>query len=62
VPLTVATLERKIELLLEHFATQRSKAWFDAATFRALARLRGMECRAPDGYAEAFTMRKGRLA
>jgi LmbE family N-acetylglucosaminyl deacetylase len=61
-PLTVPTLERKIELLLEHFATQRSKAWFDAATFRGLARLRGMECRAPDGYAEAFTMRKGRLA
>jgi LmbE family N-acetylglucosaminyl deacetylase len=61
-PLTVATLERKIELLLEHFATQRSKAWFDAETFRGLARLRGMECRAPEGYAEAFTMRKGRLA
>jgi hypothetical protein len=26
--------------------------------FRGLARLRGMECRAPEGYAEAFFARK----
>ncbi len=61
VPLGSATLERKIELLLAHFGTQRSKDWFDAETFRGLARLRGMECRAPDGYAEAFVARKMRL-
>ena len=35
------------------FGTQRSKDWFDAETFRGLARLRGMECRAPERYAEA---------
>jgi LmbE family N-acetylglucosaminyl deacetylase len=58
VPVGSATLERKIELLLAHFGTQRSKDWFDAETFRGLARLRGMECRAPDGYAEAFIARK----
>ena len=29
-----------------HFASQRSKDWFDAETFRSLARLRGVECRA----------------
>jgi LmbE family N-acetylglucosaminyl deacetylase len=57
-PLESSLMERKVALLLEHFGTQRSKDWFDAETFRGLARLRGMECRAPGGYAEAFTIRK----
>ena len=56
-----AVLEQKIALLLEHFGSQRSKDWFDADTFRGLARLRGMECRAPDRFAEAFFTRKLRL-
>jgi len=60
-PLTAAVLERKIEFLYAHFGTQRSKQWFDAETFRGLARLRGMECRAPERYAEAFVARKARL-
>jgi LmbE family N-acetylglucosaminyl deacetylase len=60
-PLSAAVLERKIALLLEHFGTQRSKEWFDAEVFRGLARLRGMECRAPERYAEAFRLRKARL-
>jgi LmbE family N-acetylglucosaminyl deacetylase len=54
-------LERKIALLLAHFGTQRSKDWFDAEVFRGIARLRGMECRAPERYAEAFAVRKARL-
>lgn len=57
-PLAKATLERKITLLMEHFATQRSKDWFDPEVFRGLARLRGMECRAPERYAEAFHVSK----
>jgi LmbE family N-acetylglucosaminyl deacetylase len=61
VPLTATVLERKIELLHAHFGSQRSKQWFDAETFRGLARLRGMECRAPERYAEAFAVRKARL-
>jgi hypothetical protein len=52
------TLQRKIDLLIKHFGTQRSKHWFDDETFRGLARLRGMECRAPERYAEAFFARK----
>jgi LmbE family N-acetylglucosaminyl deacetylase len=60
-PLEKSAMNRKIDLLLEHFGTQRSKDWFDAETFRGLARLRGMECRSPSGYAEAFVLRKGRL-
>jgi LmbE family N-acetylglucosaminyl deacetylase len=60
-PVSAAILERKIDLLLTHFGSQRSKAWFDAETFRGLARLRGMECRAPERYAEAFVARKAIL-
>jgi LmbE family N-acetylglucosaminyl deacetylase len=61
-PLKQATLERKIELLHAHFATQRSKDWFDPETFRALARLRGMECRALERAAEGFVMSKAILS
>ena len=56
VELSEAVLARKIALLQAHFGTQRSKAWFDDETFRGLARLRGVECRAR--YAEAFWARK----
>jgi LmbE family N-acetylglucosaminyl deacetylase len=58
VPLTEHVMERKIELLLVHFGSQRSKDWFDSETFRGLARLRGLECRAPGRYAEAFSVKK----
>jgi LmbE family N-acetylglucosaminyl deacetylase len=57
-PISAAALKRKIELLNVHFGTQRSKQWFDDETFLGLARLRGMECRAPQRYAEAFFARK----
>ncbi len=56
VELSPETLDRKVALLERHFGSQRSKAWFDAETFRGLARLRGVECRTR--YAEAFTVRK----
>lgn len=59
--LPATIMDRKIELLMKHFGTQRSKDWFDAETFRGLGRLRGMECRAPEAYAEAFHARKLRL-
>ena len=58
VPLPAATAERKVALLLEHFATQRSRRWFRAETFRGLMALRGVECNAADGFAEAFHSRK----
>ena len=47
-------MEEKIKILQACFGTQRSKDWFDADTFRGLARLRGMECRAPGRFAEGF--------
>lgn len=58
VPVDPARLDRKIDLLHRHFGSQRSKDWFDPETFRGLARLRGMECRSPYRYAEAFVARK----
>ena len=58
VPISSDTLQRKIDLLTSNYASQRSKQWFDADTFRGLARLRGMECRAEERYAEAFFARK----
>jgi LmbE family N-acetylglucosaminyl deacetylase len=58
IPVSVGALQRKIDLLISHFGSQRSKQWFDAETFLGLARLRGMECRAPERYAEAFVARK----
>jgi LmbE family N-acetylglucosaminyl deacetylase len=58
VPVSASLLQRKIDLLISHFGSQRSKQWFDPETFFGLARLRGMECRAPERYAEAFFARK----
>src|SRR5689334_4001523 len=60
-PLQAKVVERKIELIHAHFGSQGSKDWFDGEVFRGIARLRGMECRAPDRYAEAFVVRKGVL-
>jgi LmbE family N-acetylglucosaminyl deacetylase len=46
--------DTKIRHLMQCFGTQRSKSWFTEDTFRAMLTLRGVECRARDGYAEAF--------
>jgi len=62
VPLTRAQMQRKSEILLECFPSQRSRTWFTRETFEAIARLRGIECNAPEGYAEAFYGRKLPLA
>jgi LmbE family N-acetylglucosaminyl deacetylase len=55
-PLTDETARRKVELLDKCYPSQHSRDWWDEETFLALARLRGMECRAR--YAEAFTCAK----
>jgi LmbE family N-acetylglucosaminyl deacetylase len=61
VPLESEVVETKIRCLMRHFASQHSKSWFTEETFRALLRLRGVECNAASGYAEAFFLRKARL-
>ena len=49
---------RKIEMLQRSFITQATKPWFSDETFMAILRLRGIESRAPQRYAEAFYGRK----
>jgi LmbE family N-acetylglucosaminyl deacetylase len=55
-PLSADKARRKAELLHKCFPSQRNRDWWDDEVFLGLARLRGMECRAP--YAEAFTCTK----
>jgi LmbE family N-acetylglucosaminyl deacetylase len=58
VPIPMELCEKKVQHLLDAFESQRGKRWFQRETFLSLMRLRGMECNAPSGYAEAFYGRK----
>jgi LmbE family N-acetylglucosaminyl deacetylase len=57
-PILENTCNEKVKTILDSFSTQSDKQWFSAETFYALMRLRGIECNAPSGYAEAFYCRK----
>lgn len=48
----------KIKAIIRFFQTQGNKHWFTTETFNAILRLRGVECKSPGGYAEAFYSRK----
>lgn len=52
------TCQQKITYLLNYFQTQTNKHWFTSETFLAILRLRGIESKAPNNYAEAFYCRK----
>ncbi|MGH3275406.1 MAG: PIG-L deacetylase family protein [Streptosporangiaceae bacterium] len=56
VPLSADLAQCKVQLLHACYPSQRGRDWWDDEVFLGLARLRGMECRAP--FAEAFTCRK----
>ncbi len=58
IPVSEAIAHRKVAHLERYFSTQRTKGWFAADNFLALMRVRGLECRSPSGYAEAFHARK----
>ena len=58
VPLDADVYKKKVRCIMETFRSQHQKRWFEENTFLALMRLRGMECNAPSGYAEAFYCRK----
>ena len=58
VPLPVELCQKKVQIIVETFESQRSKRWFQPDTFFSLMRLRGMECNAPSGFAEGFFCRK----
>jgi LmbE family N-acetylglucosaminyl deacetylase len=57
-PLEKEVCEKKVEYLMDAFQSQLTKRWFQPDTFFSLMRLRGMECVASSGYAEAFYCRK----
>jgi LmbE family N-acetylglucosaminyl deacetylase len=61
VPLSEGLSRRKVDHLMSHFGSQRSKRWFREELFSSLLRLRGMECNSPSSYAEAFFCRKAVL-
>lgn len=55
-PVTEALARRKVDLLGQHYRSQRHRSWFDDEAFLGLARIRGIECGAR--YAEAFYVHK----
>lgn len=57
-PISTRSCDQKIAILLECFASQSNKPWFDEELFRSLMRLRGSECNSATRYAEAFGCRK----
>lgn len=58
VPLDDHGVRTKCRFLQQYFQTQSPKPWFDDDTFRGLARIRGIECNSPTGFAEGFYGRK----
>lgn len=58
VTLSRAQMQRKCDTLMTCFPSQADRQWFTRDTFEAIGRLRGIECNAPEGYAEAFYGRK----
>jgi LmbE family N-acetylglucosaminyl deacetylase len=58
VPLSLELCQKKAGYIVNAFPSQHEKHWFRQDTFLSLMRLRGIECAAPSGYAEAFYCRK----
>ena len=58
VDLNESIVRKKIQIITDCFVSQRDKNWFSASTFSSILRIRGVECRAPSGLAEAFHSRK----
>ena len=61
VPLDASVCQRKIDFIVDAFASQSGKQWFSRELFCSVLRLRGMEANAASGYAEAFYCRKANL-
>lgn len=54
VHLTQEIAQRKADAIYTAFPSQQNRRWFSPETFLSLARIRGVECNAPEGFAEAF--------
>ena len=55
-PMDTTLIDAKIDLLWEHYPSQRHRPWYDREAFLGLARIRGIECSAR--YAEGFYVDK----
>ena len=53
-PVTRHAVQHKISILMNCYPSQLKKQWFTEETFEAMLRLRGLECKAETGMAEAF--------
>jgi LmbE family N-acetylglucosaminyl deacetylase len=60
VPLSDRVCQAKIQHIMQCFKSQHEKQWFTQDAFLAILRLRGIECNAPERFAEAFYCRKVR--
>lgn len=49
---------KKIDFVMESFKTQANKDWFTPDAFFSILRIRGIESKAPEKYAEGFYCRK----
>jgi LmbE family N-acetylglucosaminyl deacetylase len=58
VHLNASVCQQKVRLILDCFQTQTEKDWFTSDAFWSLLRLRGIESKAPEKYAEGFYCRK----
>ena len=57
-PVVKSVAEQKTQIIMDAFVSQHHRQWFSPDTFLALLRLRGIQCNAPEGYAEAYYSRK----
>lgn len=49
---------KKIDFIMDSFKSQRNRDWFTPDAFLSIHRIRGIESKAPEKYAEAFYCRK----
>lgn len=61
VEISEAFAAKKVDCLQRCFKSQNEKHWFKPETFKALMRLRSVECNAQSGFAEAYYARKAKL-
>lgn len=58
VHLTKSVCNKKIDIITKSFVSQNGKDWFTSDVFASILRLRGVESRASEKYAEGFYCRK----
>ena len=58
VHLNEKTCRKKIDFVMDSFKTQENRDWFTPDAFFSILRIRGIESKAPEKYAEAFYCRK----